>query len=164
MVAGARAGVTGVLTARRRARIEGWRDDDGATDAGGARLVVAVRAWVGSALMVSLMLGVQAAPAGAVGEVDPLARACFGRTPTIVDNGPGDQDPRQGFILGTPGPDVIITAIYGADVDGGEGDDVICMGEAPDGTARGGPGNDTLVCGWGIDCDGGPGDDDLCGF
>jgi Ca2+-binding RTX toxin-like protein len=103
-------------------------------------------------LAVGLLLGAPA-PAGA------QAATCFGRTPTITDNGPGDQDPREFFILGTPGPDVI--AADRAEIDGGAGDDVLC-GLAASDLVRGGAGNDTLLC---VEqrsiCDGGPGDDEL---
>ncbi|HEV2757631.1 MAG TPA: calcium-binding protein [Actinomycetota bacterium] len=89
---------------------------------------------------------------------------CFGRTPTIV--GTADDDK----LAGTPGPDVI-HALGGIDrVDGGRGDDVICLGEGGSEPseilelARGGSGDDRISGGRGADVIlGGPGDDRLEG-
>ncbi len=88
---------------------------------------------------------------------------CFGRLPTPLPPGPGDD-----VIIGTNGPDTI---------HGLRGDDWICgrggndllfgdqgndrlYGEAGNDRLFGGPGNDTLNGGPGFDrCDGGPGID-----
>ena len=51
-----------------------------------------IRGWAAVALVLSVLVGVPA-PAGA------QAATCFGRTPTITDNGPGDQDPRPFVVV-----------------------------------------------------------------
>ena len=81
-----------------------------------------------------------ALPAGPVSMVWAQAVTCFDQVPTITDNGPGDQDPRPGYILGTPGADVILGTNAGEIIDGNGGGgnggaDLIC----------GGAGNDTIT-------------------
>jgi Ca2+-binding RTX toxin-like protein len=125
---------------------------DGAGMGGRAGRARVVGAAVAVALVATLLLGVPA-PAGA------QAPTCLGRSPTVADNGPGDRDPRPGYVLGTPGADVIAPSRALA-IDGGDGDDVLC-GDSPGLVVRGGAGNDAMACGFETTCEGGPGDDTL---
>ncbi|MBI5103535.1 MAG: hypothetical protein HZB46_00835 [Solirubrobacterales bacterium] len=76
----------------------------------------------------------------------------------FADGGPGDDDLEAGYynattLIGGPGDDRLTHAMYGdnfehdalpADLDGGEGNDVLCGADGGE-TFRGGPGRDTVT-------------------
>ena len=107
------------------------------------------RAWLLGATA-ALVLAM-ALPAGPIATAQAQAGTCFEQVSTITDNGPGDQDPRPGSILGTPGADVILGTERDEVIDGNGGDDTIC----------GGAGNDTITGrqAFALRLDGGAGDD-----
>ncbi len=78
----------------------------------------------------------------------PIPYRCFGQNPTIVGSYDGDN------IVGTSGPDVIVSLSKDDTIKGGKGADVLC-GNWQNDQIFGGPGNDVLI--------GGPNKDELYG-
>jgi dipeptidyl aminopeptidase/acylaminoacyl peptidase len=78
----------------------------------------------------------------------PIPYRCFGQNPTIVGSYGGDT------IVGTSGPDVIVSLGDKDTIKGGKGADVLCGNYGED-RIFGGPGNDVLI--------GGPAPDELFG-
>jgi hypothetical protein len=134
-----------------------------------------MRKWSAAA---ALALASSLLPGGSAGA---QVVTCVGQSPTIVDNGPGDQDPRPHYILGTPGADVILGTEENDIIDGNVagpgslGTDLICGGDGNDmiyfggffapHNARidGGDGNDTVTTSGFVEVLGGPGNDTLRG-